>query len=145
MNIRPATVDDCEGIVDLASEFFQDRLEDIGMHFDRNVSVEQFRTFIGLANIKHLVAEDNGKIIGIIAGFIGPKLFASGNTMQEIVWFVSKNHRRCGLTLLKKFENISKECGCCDIMMVGLNGDPSCDFYEKFGYKLTQKTFTKEF
>lgn len=141
--IRPMEARDKEAVIALAMEFGRERLEKDGMFVDPVASSVQFDQFIELPNVIALVAEVDGVVVGMIVCFISPLVFTSQIIGQEVVWYVNQAHRSCGLRLLKKAESILLEKGCQSIMMVGLNGDRSCEFYERFGYTLFQKSYMK--
>jgi hypothetical protein len=131
--IRPMEARDKEAVIALAMEFGRERLEKDGMFVDPVASSAQFDQFIVLPNVVALVAEVDSVVVGMIVCFVSPLVFTSQVIGQEVVWYVNEAHRSCGIRLLKKTEDILREKGCQSIMMVGLNGDRSCEFYERFG------------
>lgn len=144
MNVKKMQASDKEQVISLIEEFSDEKLAEFGVVFKREHVSDHFDLFISNPLLVAFVAEENGKIIGMIAGLIGSKLFASSRTLQEIGWFVSKENRRCGISLLKRFEEEAKALDCEDILMGGFMGDRSCVVYEKFGYKEFQRQYLKK-
>lgn len=144
MIIRRMEHRDKDAVIDLALEFGRTRLEQSGMCIDRESASEQFDLFVGMDNVLALVADDNGSVDGMIVCFVSPLVFTKQIVAQEVVWYVRESKRACGVRLLKKLEYLLIEMGCSSILMVGLEGDRSCDFYERFGYTLFQKTYIKK-
>jgi GNAT superfamily N-acetyltransferase len=134
---------DKDAVIALAMEFSRERLEKDGMFVDPIAASAQFDQFIVLPNVVALVSEVDSVVIGMIVCFVSPLVFTSQVIGQEVVWYVNQENRSHGVRLLKKAEDILREKGCQSIMMVGLNGDRSCEFYERFGYTLFQKTYMK--
>ena len=141
--IRKMEPSDKQAVIDLAMEFSQERLNDERTYVDPVEASNQFDQFINLPNIVAYVAEENGSVVGMLVLVLSPLIFTSRVVAQEIVWYVNKDHRTCGVRLLKKVEIILKELGCQDIMMTGLDGDHSCDFYERLEYKPFQHSYMK--
>lgn len=141
--IRAVEPRDKESVVQLALEFGQERLIREGMTIDRPAAEAQFDEFIKMPFVKCLVAEDQGAVVGMIVCFVSPMVFTAQMIGQEVVWYVRKEHRGQGVRLLKKMENLLKECGCEGIMMVGLHGDEACEFYRRCEYTEFQHSFFK--
>lgn len=141
--IRPMKVDDKAEVIQLAKQFFDERIERDGVMFDANNAALHFDMFID--KVVAFVCEIDGKVVGMIAGMISQGMFCAGKTMQELVWFVDNEHRSCGMRLLAAFEKYAIDNGCSDILMIGFDGDKVCEFYDIVGYKLLQKTYRKGF
>lgn len=141
--IRPMESKDKDAVIALALEFSRERLEKDGMWVDPVASASQFDQLIVLPNVFALVAEIDGVVVGMIVCLVSPLVFTSQVVAQEVVWYVKPTHRSCGVRLLKKTEELLRERGCEAILMVGLEGDHSCEFYERVGYTLFQKTYIK--
>jgi len=142
--IRKMEERDKDAVIKLAVEFGEERLNTEGREYiDKEAASAQFDQFIRLDNVVAYVADVDGEVVGMIVLFVSPLVFGSRLIAQEVVWYVKKTHRTVGVRLLKYIENLMKNKGCQDIMMVGLDGDRSCEFYERFGYKPFQHSYMK--
>lgn len=138
--IRTAVETDKVQVIDLARLFIDGMIGDY-MAFDEASASAHFDLLFKVA--KTLVYEIDGKIVGLIAGIVSAKYFCSGKSLQELVWFVHPEHRTCGVRLLKAFEQLARDEGCDDIMMIHLENNNLGDIYERFGYKKIQSTYLK--
>jgi GNAT superfamily N-acetyltransferase len=134
---------DKDAVIKLAMEFGAERLEQDGMLIDFEEASKQFDMFIGMDHIVKMVVEDAGEVVGMIVVFISPLVFSAQVVGQEVVWYVRKDKRSHGVRLLKKVEEVLVKRGCVSIMMIGLEGDASCDFYKRVGYRPFQRTYMK--
>ena len=141
--IRDMVASDKESVIKLAREFSVERLEQDGMIVDIEEASKQFDMFIGMDHIVKMVVEDAGEVVGMIVVFISPLIFSAQVVGQEVVWYVRKDKRSQGVRLLKKVEEVLLKRGCVSIMMIGLEGDNSCDFYKRFGYRPFQRMYMK--
>lgn len=82
---------------------------------------------------------------GWLAGFIAPFTFGLENMAVEFGWWVepSKRGLKIGTELKDAFETWAKEQGCSLITMICLD-DNIGKLYEKWGYKLYERTYMKE-
>lgn len=143
MLIRDIKSTDKEQIVSLAEMFFKERIEREGVTFSRNVAETYFDVIMRLPKAVTLCAEQDGEIIGMIAGTFSEIIFAKELALQELVWYVKSDKRFCGIRLLKTFEERAKELGADYIIMVGMSGDDVLKFYPRFDYEELQRQFIK--
>jgi L-amino acid N-acyltransferase YncA len=145
--IRKLKAEDKDQYIEIMKMFIDERMGEFDIEFCDEEADAQFDVFFNMKEVVVLVAEDEGEVVGAIAGIIGPMLFCKGKVIQEMVWYVKKDYRKMmhGLRLIKEFERESKELGCSGIIMVGMNGDNSNDYYIKAGYKKLQKNYYKRF
>ncbi len=141
--IRDITPEDKYQILRLVEMFFKERLERVGTFYSPEHASTHFDMFIKQPGILALCAVDDGVIVGMIAGIASSIIFSKEVAMQEIVWYVQPDKRKCGLRLLREFEQRSKERGLNNIMMVGMSKDPIIDLYGRLGYHPMQETFIK--
>lgn len=92
--------------------------------------------------------EENQEIAGIIACISTPNHFMYGNDFCiELVWYVRPEYRntKAGFKLLKGYEQWAKNIGA-KIVAVGCyeDSDRIPQIYEKMGYKLKERVYTKE-
>jgi len=67
--------------------------------------------------------------------------------MQEIIWYVSKKHRRQGINLYRAFEHMSLKRGMKHIVMVNMGNfknDAFKKFYESEGFDLLETQYIKK-
>jgi N-acetylglutamate synthase-like GNAT family acetyltransferase len=143
MLIRKAEIADIDGINELIKEFSIESLSKYGFYFNEN----HIHSMIDRCKDQSFVIDINGSIVGIIAGEI-TKSIANGELIyQEIIWFVSKNHRRYGLRLLSEVERYCKQNGVNKIVMVHLSNslsDKLKELYFRLGYKQLEVQYIKE-
>lgn len=145
--IRDIKAEDRDQYIDIIKCFVDERMGEFGIYFDEAEAISQFNTFVNLPEIVCLVAVEDDKIIGTIAGVIGPMLFCKGYSLQEMVWYVKPEHRSLsvGLRLIKEFEKRAIDNGCSSLIMVGMAGDQANKYYVKDRYKLLQNSYYKGF
>lgn len=85
--------------------------------------------------------------IGLIAGFIVNNLTNGKSALQEVIWYVDKEHRSQGRILLQYFEEAAKANGCSQIVMALMcnSGMQKLGkFYERMGYRPFEIQYMKE-
>ena len=93
-----------------------------------------------------LVAEEEGKIVGVIAGMIGQSMVSTDPVMQELIFFVTPSKRGHGTELLGAFENMARQMGCKHVLMVfmgNLHRKAMERFYTRSGYAFLEAQFIK--
>lgn len=142
--IRKVLPNDREGVCELIELFFNEHLIQRGYTFDYQKALYDFDAYVNNPCIAGLVIDNNSRIDGFIGGFINEKLWLSGKTLSELMWYVRPEKRREGLKLLQSFEELAKSCGCDDIMMIGLEGTPVGGIYERLGYTKQESMYYKK-
>jgi len=141
--IREITEVDKPQVLRLAEMFFKERLERAGCTFCPETAGSHFEQLVKADGILALGAEEDGILVGMIAGVASSMIFAKELVMQEIVWYVEPKWRKCGMRLLREFEKQSAARGVAFVMMIGMSGDPVLDIYPRLGYFELHKTFLK--
>ena len=141
--IRDITPEDKPQVLRLVEMFFKERIERTGTFYSPIHAGDHFDLFIKHPGILALCAVDDGVIVGIIAGIASSIIFSKEVAMQEMIWYVQPDKRKCGLKLLREFEQRSKASGLTIVMMVGMSKDPIIDLYNRLGYVSMQETFIK--
>jgi GNAT superfamily N-acetyltransferase len=141
--IRDITPDDRQGFASLMVEFSNERLKDFGIIVDSETTLQHFDTYIKLPNIYGMVIDNDGSIDGVILVMSSAMMGSRQIIGQELVWYVRKDKRVQGVKLLRNMENKLRNMGCQYMMMIGLEGDHSCEFYGRFGYRPVQNIFQK--
>lgn len=143
--IRILVKEDKEQFISLMKMFIEERMGEFGIIFDYNSASVQFDQFIDNENVKGVVLENNGEIDGAIVVAIGPMLCCKNNVAQELVWYVKPKSRGfSGIKLISEIRKISSQCGCSGIIMIGMAGDRSNEFYLKNNFKPLQNMFYSE-
>jgi ribosomal protein S18 acetylase RimI-like enzyme len=142
--VRKIEPRDKADILRLAKLFFDERLSRDGVTFCPSSAEANFDMFVTNPAIVALCAEEDGVVVGMIAGFFSRMFFAKELALQELVWYVEPRKRKCGIRLLKEFERAGQALGADVLLMVGMSGDTSIDFYRRMGYAPLQETFLKK-
>lgn len=147
MIIRKAELKDIDAVVELTKDFFEESISDYGLTLDDITIRETISNYI--INLVGIVAEDEGKVIGVIGGMLLPSIFNKNQLIgQETVWYVQKNYRNgsVGLKLIKSFEDECKSRGT-DLIIMGLMGNLNTEildkYYKKRNYKLLEREYIK--
>lgn len=148
MLIREAVKADIPQVLELIHEFQDESLN----HYSLFCNDEKALKVMEATYPNALVMEDTdhpsvaGKIVGVIAGVIGESIVSTEKVMQELVWFVKKEYRGCGDELLERFEGLSKDRGCGQLLMVhmgNLHRKAFERFYTRRGYELLECQYLK--
>ena len=146
VEIREATMDDIDGIVAMAQEFYATTsYADVCPMDDAQAA--------GLAIVLKdtgvmLVAERDGELVGMAGLLIEPFTFNPSVTMAtELVWWVNPDVRGTTLAarLLDAITAACRDRGCQMVRMMTLHDSPpqAAALYERDGYTPTEHAFTK--
>ncbi len=142
MIIREAKLSDKEDIGDLVKEFHDESLKEYGISFNIECAKDTF--------IKHysssLVLEKDNKVIGAIIGTPITHGMDTKKAYQEMMWYVTKSHRRYGIKLLKALEIKCKENGIGFIVMGHMTNKKSAKIerlYSRMGYEMLEVQYMK--
>lgn len=94
------------------------------------------------------VLKEEEKVVGLLGGALHNPLFSTTTLAIELLWYVQPEYRGSikAVKMVKEFEAWAKSQGATMITMIAQEdsgSDPS-KVYERLGYKLTERTFTKE-
>ena len=146
--IRKAEHRDTEQVLALINEFYYESLREYDLSFTVETLKETIANFID--NHVGLVAEREGKIVGVIGGLISRSIFNKDEVVgQEAIWYMSKDERKgsLGIRLMKAFERTCKEKGAKFIVMIHMSNLLAKSlgrFYSSMKYKLMEVQFIKE-
>lgn len=147
--IRKATVEDAGALTQLAIDFFsQGQICGTGLVLCEESIKKYMEGLVVLEGSIFFVAEDDGKIIGSIAGMVVPWMFNfSQKVSHEMWWFVDPEYRGiAGTFLLRKFYKESKRMGAIAIV-VATSGNREeirvIENYQKSGFKHLEHHFIK--
>ncbi|MCD8145575.1 MAG: GNAT family N-acetyltransferase [Oscillospiraceae bacterium] len=148
MKVRDAELKDAGLIDELLTDLIHDESQ-----YDSNLDngcivTENYCNRIGLDGHKILVAEDDGKIVGYIYGFIYqvPGIWLSSVAILDAL-YVDKNFRRrgCATLLFSKFKEFAKENGACRIeLKVISNNKAAVELYNRFSFVEVKKYMNLE-
>lgn len=142
MNIRLAELSDLEEINKLIEAFIDEALSKINIKFN---PTHLYNIASSCAN-SSFVAENDGKIVGIIAGNLSPSVANGELIYQEIMWYVLPEHRSVGVRLIKKVEDYCKVIGVKRIVIAHLAneiGSKVSEFYKRNGYEMMEIHYSK--
>ena len=142
ISIRQGVEADFSQVLTLMKEFQAEILEDYGIDLS-TLNFEEMSKYIGTS----FIAEEEGKIIGIIAGqfikfpMVGEKIY------QETIWFVKRNRRKCGLLLMKTLIAWCKEQGVKFIVtsrIMNFKPESFDALYKKLGFMPYEVNYIKD-
>jgi len=147
MIIRKATKDDLAQCIPMISDFYTKTFKDMNMSWDDSTA----GIIADMIIDKHLflVADNDGEVIGGIAGFIQPCMMDTKDLQfSEVSWFVKPEHRSVSVSmrLMKEVETYCKDNGIKYMMMgnLGNHRDEGLKaFYERKGYVHFETTYIK--
>ena len=145
--IRQATLDDLGAIVSMAEKFYATTHYSHWANFNTD-TVETLASNL-IENHVMLCAEVDGVVVGMVGLFVAPFMFNSDKTgAYEVVWWVNPESQGSGIgmELLAAIEPACREKDCDIIQMVMMANSPpkAAAIYERFGYKHSETSFTKE-
>ena len=149
--IREATIEDLKEIVRLGKSFFDDALYYLDIEYN---PIDVWKTLDVLRKDDNgilLVAEVDGKIVGMIAGAISTWYFNIQYKFgQEIFWYMSPAYRGTilGIKLLKELEKQAKSKGCSKWCMISEyhmgNSEELDKLYKRCGYINHETSYIKD-
>ena len=145
--IRQATVEDLPDLAPLAEEFYASTEALKDFHIDRFVQL--WTTLLGNGTGAIFLLDQDGEIIGTIAGVVYPEQYSPTLICQEFYLYIKKE-RRGGFGLLKlirTFERWGKLMGCSQIRIGHLQDLQPVELgnlYQCLGYKPIEVNYAKE-
>lgn len=142
MEVRLARRRDIPQVVALGEEFALISQPVHGFSISRARIIEFANNVIETENCLAIVLEEDGVIVGIMAGLITKIFFSEDVALQELVWYVKKGYR--GLIMLNVFEKFAGAMGATKII-VG-NKPAFYDLtrlYLRRGYTMIENQFAK--
>ena len=140
--VRPVIMNDLPAILDLLHEFHEETLDDFGMFCNDDITKELMPKLVPTSLA--LIQED--KVVGILSGIITNYVLSDRKCFQELVWYVSKKHRRYGIKLYRALDQFSKSLGAKYVIManMGEERDESFHkFYLKEGFRHLETQYIK--
>ena len=147
--VRPARVEDRAACIAMAAEFSQTTdyrafpvsLEQLGLLFDVLTGLEQEADPLGAI----LVAEVEGRVVGMICLALVPHLLTGLPYVDEVAWWVTPTHRSgtVGPRLRKAAEDWGVQNRASMIRMVAPCGSDVGRHYRRCGYLEVETAFWK--
>lgn len=144
--IRYAERDDIPAIIEMGAEFYATtnyaEFADYAPESIEGLAIMLIETGV------LLVAESEGKLVGMAGLVIAPFLFNhSLHSAHEVMWWVSPESRStgAGIALLRAIEPACREAGAVMIQMIHLSNSPpaAAAAYERAGYIHTESSYSK--
>lgn len=91
-----------------------------------------------------IVAEQDGRLVGMIAGYACAEPIAHQEELHELAWWVDPRYRSgsVGPKLLRSWEECGRQMGVAAIRMIAPAGQPGvARYYAKRGYRPVETTY----
>ena len=142
-NIRLTRESDLQSILELVHEFHEESLKEYELVCNNKIADALMPKLVDTS----MVMTYNEEIVGVIAGFVTNHIVDNEKLFQEVIWYVTKEHRHHGVDLLEEMESHCKLIGIKHIVMVNmgnLRDKVFKRFYESQGYKLLETQYIKK-
>lgn len=142
--IRVAKITDIENTMPLVEAFYEESLKAFGLPLSKEVLTTIMTEHCN--NQSALVMEEDGKIVGVIAGKFVQFPVSDYKVFQEVIWYVLPEHRKHGIRLFKESEKHCKSIGMQAVIMgnmANLNNEKMDRFYQSQGYKTLEVQWIK--
>lgn len=143
--IRLAIHGDIKNALPLVESFFKESLQEFGFPLELDALIKNMKEHCDKKSC--LVIEEEGKIVGLIAGKFVQFPISNYKVYQEIMWYVLPEYRRHGLRLFRETEKYCKSIGINAIIMgnmANLNKAKMSKFYRFQGYKPMEVQWIKQ-
>jgi len=142
--IKLLNIDELERIIPFAAEFISESGEDIP--FNENHFKKTWKELYEVDTGRIIIAEKEGVVVGVLGFIVYNDLLCGELRSSETFWFVRKADRGIGLKLLDAFEDLSKEMGVKNILMMHLKRlmpEKLKSIYLKRGYREIETQYIK--
>lgn len=142
MNITRYKPEYDQDIHRLVKEFKDESLAEYGLTYNDkavDATIERAKKTI-------FCIEIDGRCEGILAGAEVKTPSGYDRCWQEIIWFVTKKHRRHGVRLLRYAQKVLKEEGYANMVMVFMHNSKTSklyDLYTRLGFKPMETNFIR--
>lgn len=142
--IREATLDDAPRVVEMGRRFlangpYKDQL-------DNPAQADHFAKFmIASPNAKVLVAEQEGRVIGVLAFLLFPHCFTGQMTANELIWYVEPEARKGGISvrLMQAAQTLAKACGAVRMQFTAPTAEVGKLYERFFGYHQVEVSYER--
>lgn len=145
MTVRLATAADLPAILDMGEKFHAFSGERVP--YCRDSAEASARMVLQMGFV--LVAERDGRAVGMLGVVVVPLFFNAAHTMaQELMWWVDEEERvgGAGLRLIRAAEVEARDRGACRLHMLRLANSPEHvgRLYDRLGYRTGEVAHVKE-
>lgn len=143
MIIREGTLADVPEAVEVVDAFVKEALENRGLRIDPEFALKEFERYVDYS----MVAYEGDRMVGLIAGEVNSLDIAKDKIFNERVWFVLKEFRGFGKSLLDAMEKKLKDESIKFSVMVHLGGGNAKileRFYKSRGYEVMETHYIKQ-
>ena len=154
MSVRRATIADGYAIFALVQAFREEALDKTCVSFNDSTIVRRLVEAATVGNPVFFLAEEDGKVVGVIGLFVTPSYFDETKLMAvELIWYVHPDHRhkQHGRELLNEAEDFCRRAGIDTLTMIAghysieSGTDRILDrFYRQHGYKRLETHYIKK-
>jgi GNAT superfamily N-acetyltransferase len=145
--VREATLDDLDAVYAMGDQFLRETTYAAFMQPNAEPLLASIVSFIDVPDRLGLVAERDGRVVGMIALLVAPHPFSGERTAFEVVWWVTPAARGLGVRLLRAAEQWARDQGTVAMQMVAPNARVGA-FYARVGYvpveTAYQRTWAKD-
>lgn len=142
IEVRLATVDDVDAVVELGLEFLEtSTYRQLGAG-DPDTIARLLCTVLDHGAV--FLATVDEAVVGMIAVLMVPHIFSGETFCDEVAWFVKPAHRgRAGILLLQAAERWAVQNHAKLVKMVAPEGTTVGDLYRRKGYTVIETAFVK--
>lgn len=148
--LRMARLEDEDRIFELLTHFHQNT-----QYAGESMEESKVRPLIRTCMDPHvststvILWEQDGQVVGLIAGQCTEVVFSSQKVATELVWWVEPEYRKteASTRLLEAFEAWAAWSDCRQVQMYSLNNEYATvlsRYYSKQGYRLAELSYVKE-
>jgi GNAT superfamily N-acetyltransferase len=142
MRVRPAEVVDYPRMVEMGAHFIAETMYRDHAFYDPAQVETAFGSLLQHHSVVSLVAEENGVLVGMVAGMIQPHMLYGEITATELFWWAEPSARPTGLKLLKAFEELARERGAKKVLMIAPSARVE-KLYQRLGYRHHEAVYEK--
>lgn len=148
VKVRAATEDDLPAILEMGRMLHGESPRYRGMSYNE-AKVEALALKV-IPTGGTLIAEKDGKIIGMLAGYVAEHWFSDDKVASDFTFYIRPEHRGTGkaaLLLVRAFERWATAQGAKDIMpgvSTQIDIERTTRFYEKLGYAVYGNALIKK-
>lgn len=153
VNVRHATAEDVGALVAMGKAMHEESPEHHRKDFSEEKTRRLAQSICGVLPAPAvptcaLVAEERGKIIGMMSGFVVEHFFGHDRVASDYVFYVRPEHRggSAAVRLLRAFEAWALQFDPFEIMpgvTTGFQTEKTVGFYRKLGYEVNGATLVR--
>jgi len=143
MKIRPYADSDYKYIQKLVEGFYNEAVRKWGFE----INDERLQKIVEVLRPTSWMAEDDGRLVGLIAGQVVYQHLDTEPIWQEFMFFVEPQYRAIGVRLYKYAEAWCRDQGITKMVMVHLHNSKAEKmerFYDREGYEPMETHWIKE-